>query len=185
MATLFSPLVVPFVLRLALNGAEVSIDFWDVSRKLLITVVMPVILGHLIGRRFGSWENTSQKVGLLVANLSILWIIAVVVALNREPLSRFRLDLLVGLLGLNLLGYAAGYWGGRGMKLSPPMRRALTLEIGMQNAGLGATLATTLFVDRPEIAIAPAMYTFGCMMTGTILAKFWSTVPIEQPEKSK
>ena len=54
------------------------------------------------------------------------------------------------------------------------MRRALTLEVGMQKAGLGATLATSHFPDQPTIAIAPALYTFGCMLTGTLLSWFWA-----------
>jgi BASS family bile acid:Na+ symporter len=76
------------------------------------------------------------------------------------------------------------------MKLEEPMRRALTLEVGMQNAGLGATLATMLFRDQPGVAIAPAMYTFGCMLTGTMLANYWArrssgSLPREKPDESK
>lgn len=59
------------------------------------------------------------------------------------------------------------------------MRRALTLEIGMQNAGLGTMLATTYFGDYSEAAIVCAMYTFGCMFTGIILAQIFSRMPVE------
>ena len=52
--------------------------------------------------------------------------------------------------------------------------RLRTLEVGMQNAGLGSTLALVLFADRPAVAIPAAMYTFGCMFTGTILARGWA-----------
>jgi BASS family bile acid:Na+ symporter len=56
------------------------------------------------------------------------------------------------------------------------MRRALSLEVGMQNAGLGTVLATSFFGDRPAVAIPAAMYTFGCMFTGTVLARGWMAV---------
>jgi BASS family bile acid:Na+ symporter len=62
------------------------------------------------------------------------------------------------------------------------MRRALILEIGMQNAGLGTVLATDFF--GPEAAIAPALYTFGCMLTGTILARAWAGCVSEDGEES-
>jgi BASS family bile acid:Na+ symporter len=75
---------------------------------------------------------------------------------------------------VNIGGYLAGYSGGAALRLPEPMRRALTLEVGMQNAGLGAALAVALFPDQPEIAVAPAIYTFGCMLTGTALATAWS-----------
>jgi BASS family bile acid:Na+ symporter len=109
-----------------------------------------------------------------LANLVILWIIAVVVALNRERLHQLSPTLLIALVAINVGGYLAGYGGGRLMRLPSAMRRALTLEIGMQNAGLGAVLSRSLFPDDPAVAIAPAMYTFGCMLTGTVLARFWA-----------
>ena len=59
------------------------------------------------------------------------------------------------------------------MRLTPSMRRALTLEVGMQNARLGTTLALSLFPDRPAVAIPGALYTFGCMLAGTLLAQYW------------
>jgi len=181
-ATLLSPLAVPIVLGLALHG-EKSVNVWlladDASRKLLLTVVIPVVLGHLLSRRFPRWESTGRRLGSIVANLAILWIIAVVVALNRDRLSPADSDvplasLLLGLLMVNVGGYFAGYLGSVAMRLPVPMRRALTLEVGMQNAGLGAFLAKELFEQRDSIAIAPAMYTFGCMLTGTLLATVWA-----------
>jgi BASS family bile acid:Na+ symporter len=63
------------------------------------------------------------------------------------------------------------------LRLDEPMRRALILEIGMQNAGLGTTLASKLFRDQPGAMIPSALYTFGCMLTGTILAWYWGRRP--------
>jgi BASS family bile acid:Na+ symporter len=153
---------------------SVQIDFVKTALKLSWMVVIPVVAGHLTGRLITSWERITRKVGSAFANLVILWIIAVVVANNREELGKSNLQLLQVLLYINAGGYAAGYLGGWLMRLPEDMRRALTLEIGMQNAGLGATLATQLFPQQPAVAIAPAMYTFGCMMTGTLLARLWA-----------
>lgn len=175
-ATLLSPLAVPLVLGLALSTTE-GVDrsvLVNSSFALLKTVVLPVLAGHALTRCFPALESKSRGIGVLVANLAILWIIATVVGLTREPLAQFDVAILGALLIVNVLGYAAGYAGGWGLKLEEPMRRALTLEVGMQNAGLGATLATLLFSEQPGVAIAPAMYTFGCMLTGTILARYWA-----------
>jgi BASS family bile acid:Na+ symporter len=106
--------------------------------------------------------------------LTILWIIAIVVGLNRERLAGFEAAILLALLILNLAGYVAGYFGGGLLRLKQPMRRALTLEVGMQNAGVGTWLVLTVFKDEPAAAIPPALYTFGCMFTGTILARVWA-----------
>lgn len=175
-ATLLSPIVVPLVMALVLaSDRTVTIPFAKTSGMLLMTVVGPVVAGHLLSRRFPTWQSVFRPCGSVVANLAILWIIAAVVGRNRETLSEFRLDLIAALLAINIGGYVAGFGGGRVLKLPDPMRRALTLEIGMQNAGLGATLATQLFPGHPAIAVAPAMYTFGCMLTGVVLARFWAS----------
>jgi BASS family bile acid:Na+ symporter len=178
-ATLLSPLAVPVVLGLALASEE-SVNrekLIDASGFLLLTVVVPVVLGHLIGRSATKWEKSLRRWSELVANIAILWIIAAVVGRSREPLSEMHVDVVFALLAVNIAGYFAGYSSGVAFRFSEPMRRALTLEVGMQNAGLGAALAVALFPNQPGIAVAPAIYTFGCMLTGTALATAWSIAP--------
>jgi len=114
-----------------------------------------------------------QVFGPTFANLSILWIIATIVSLNEERLQKVFLSLAAALLVINLLGYLCGYLAGGVIPIDEPMRRALTLEVGMQNAGLGAVLAGQLFPGQEIIALPPALYMFGCMLTGTILAQIW------------
>jgi BASS family bile acid:Na+ symporter len=175
-ATLLSPLAVPIALGLTLTSEE-SVDVWFLAKTsglLLLIVVLPVVAGHCLGRRLSGRERLARRIGLTAANLAILWIIAAVVGRGREALAQLRPDLLWILLCVNLGGYAIGYLGGAALRLPESMRRALTLEIGMQNAGLGATLATQLFPDQRAVAIAPAMYTFGCMLTGAMLARAWA-----------
>ena len=172
-ATLLSPLMVPLALKLTL-GQWRTFSALDTGITLLWTVVLPVIIGHLLSRFVPGWERAAKAVGSSIANLVILWIIAVVVALNRERLGQLHLMLLAALLMINLGGYLAGYSGGRLMRLPKAMRRALTLEVGMQNAGLGTFLVLKVFSNDPEAAIPTAIYTFGCMLTGTILARYWA-----------
>ncbi|MGD9128460.1 MAG: bile acid:sodium symporter family protein, partial [Planctomycetia bacterium] len=172
-ATLLSPLMVPLALKLTL-GQWRTFPAAQTSLTLLWTVVLPVVAGHLLTRFVPVFERAMKKVGPIVANLTILWIIAVVVADNRDQLGQCTLLLIGALLVLNLGGYLAGNLGSRIMRLPVPMRRALTLEVGMQNAGLGTVLVITLFPDEPTAAIPTALYTFGCMLTGTILARTWA-----------
>lgn len=172
-ATIFSPLVVPWVLWLALGRMVENFPAGDVFLQLCWMVVLPVIIGHILSRAWPLWATTARLVGAIIANLTILWIIAVVVAANRDGVSQLDPNLILALLAVNLAGYSVGYSGGRLMRLPETMRRALTLEVGMQNAGLGTTLAMGLFADE-RIALPAALYTFGCMFTGTVLARTWA-----------
>lgn len=170
LATLLSPIVVPWTLRLT-AGADIDTSVFDgLAWKLCLTVVLPVLIGHGLCRVWTGFADAARPTAGVVANLAILWIVAVVVGLNRGRLGQATAGMLVPLAVLNVAGYLAGWFGGRLLRLPNGMRAALMLEVGMQNAGLGATLAVGLFPDRPEAAVAPALYTFGCMVTGVALA---------------
>jgi BASS family bile acid:Na+ symporter len=93
---------------------------------------------------------------------------------GRQPRAIGRCAaLLLALLIVNLFGYAGGYCAGYGARLPVAMRKALALEVGMQNAGLGTFLAALLFGQDSAAQIPTAAYTFGCMLTGTVLASVW------------
>ena len=173
-ATLLSPLLAPAALWLSIGRSAEDFPTGQIMWQLCWMVVLPVVIGHLLSRRWRHWSAAARLLGAPIANLAILWIIAVVVAKNRANLAQLEVGLLAALLGLNLCGYTAGTLGGRAMRLPSGMRRALTLEVGMQNAGLGTVLAMNVFADQPATAIAPALYTFGCMFTGTVLARLWA-----------
>lgn len=184
-ATLLSPLIVPWVLWLALGQMVKSFPAGRVCFDLCWMVVIPVVAGHLLARRFTVWATVAKTVAAVVANLTILWIIAVVVGVNRDGMAHVDFRLVAALLLVNVLGYAAGFAGARLMGLPTGMRRALTLEVGMQNAGLGSALAMGLFAD-PATALPPALYTFGCMFTGTLLARIWAELRADgTPDKER
>lgn len=185
-ATLLSPLMVPLMLYFAVDvqGVDQRALMWKAFETLLYGVVGPVMLGRRAAMFLPELERLMKFIGPVVANAVILWIIAVVVAGNRANLTDASGQLIVVLLLINLGGYLAGWVGGRWLRLSDTRRRALTIEVGMQNAGLGAILAGELFEKEPLIALPPALYTFGCMLTGCLLAQLWSRLGTD-PESSE
>ncbi len=89
-ATLISPLVVPFALAVALGRQDVTFPRGQTMRDLFAYVVLPVLSGHLLGRWLVRWERWARPIGNMLANLVILWIIAVVVAANRDAPGRVQ-----------------------------------------------------------------------------------------------
>lgn len=176
LATLLSPLVVPAALYLTVQrtGVDNALLAKDAAFQLAAIVVGPVVAGHLLARRFPRFAGGMRLVGPIIANLTILWIIAVIVNQHHAKIAATGRQLALILLAINLVGYAAGFTGAKALRLPDGMRRALTLEIGLQNAGLGSVLATSLFRDDPAAALPPVLYMFGCMLTGTLLAQVWS-----------
>ncbi|WP_460165860.1 bile acid:sodium symporter family protein [Thermostilla marina] len=182
-ATLLSPAVVPAVMYLTV-GRVTTFPVGKTAFDLAWMVVAPVVTGYVLSRIWPLWEKWADRLGAIVANVTILWIIAVVVGVNRQNMQAVTGTLAAALLTLNGAGYLAGFLAGGVMRLDQGMRRALTLEVGMQNAGLGTTLALGLFPDQPQVAIPCALYTFGCMFTGSVLARVWSAIPVTNPTEA-
>lgn len=175
-ATLISPITVPTALVIV-AGLETGSEVFKPTKMavtLLLTVVLPVIAGYLVKQRLASLARHAVAAAPHVATVALLWIIASVVAGNRDRLSQVAISLILGLLAMNLLGYLAGYSVGRLARMPKAMGRALTLEVGMQNAGLGTMLAATMLGNDSLAQIPTAAYTFGCMLTGTLVAAVWA-----------
>ena len=186
-ATLLSPISVPATL-LVIAGLSTGADVFKpgkMATTLLLTVVLPVVAGYLVKRSLRHWETWATRVAPPIATVALLWIIASVVAGNRERLAGVSMLLIGGLLMMNIAGYCGGYAVGRIARMPESMCRALTLEVGMQNAGLGTALAASLFGGDSAAQIPTAAYTFGCMLTGTMAAAWWARRPTTQFSSSE
>jgi BASS family bile acid:Na+ symporter len=171
-STVVSPVVVPVAMYICLRDT-VPVDLWGTARDLFLIVVGPVIAGRVLCRFIPSLESVMGFVAPVLAPLTILWIIAGVVGDNRASLGQGVAGVIGALASINLVGYLIGYWGGAALRFPEGVRRALTIEIGMQNAGLGVILARQLFPQYPEAAIPPALFTVGSMITATLLVQAW------------
>jgi BASS family bile acid:Na+ symporter len=179
-STLISPFVVPAALYLCLRTTT-NVDLWDTARELVQIVVAPVVLGRVLCGQFAPLERWMLVVAPVLAPITILWIIAYVVGANRGRLGQGVAPVIAALASINLVGYLVGYWSGAALRFSEGVRRALTIEIGMQNAGLGVALAERLFPDYPDAAIPPALFTFGSMLTATLLVQWWARRTADSP----
>ena len=75
----------------------------------------------------------------------------------------------------NTIGYVLGYSVGKLFHFSTAKKRTLSIEVGMQNAGLGTNLAMTFFVASNPMAVVP--YAISCAwhsISGTILANIFA-----------
>jgi predicted Na+-dependent transporter len=76
----------------------------------------------------------------------------------------------IGLL-MNVLGLVGGYGIAWISRMDVPQRRSLAIEGDMQNAGLGAVLASEHFNDKA--AMPAAIFVFVCIITASLLAAYW------------
>jgi len=180
-STLLAPLFVPLLMRL-LADRFVAVHFWDMAWDTTKVVLIPIFAGllfHILVRGKVKWLD---KIMPLISMLGIGLIIVVITAAGRDSLLKVGPLLVLAVLIHNILGYTMGYWSSRLLRFKEKDCRTISLEVGMQNAGLASGLAL-LMGGMATIGLASAI--FGPLMnvTGSSLATWWhGKIPEEVPE---
>jgi len=170
-STLLAPVLTP-LLTLLLASTFFEIPFWAMFLSVVKMVLVPLLLGILVKRFFTKQVTPIIPVFPAISTFFIALINSVVIALNRDFLPQIQLVTLFAVIFLNLFGLFAGYMVGVISRFDILRRRALSIEIGMQNAGLGMVLALTHFNERS--ALPSVMFAFFCIFTASILVPIWA-----------
>ena len=187
-STVLSPFVTP-LLVLWLAGAEIDVDAWGMFQNILLVTLLPVTLGVAFNYFFSERKYFKQLQGVM-PGLSVLCLACIVGGviftvhpqLMENGLRLIALTLTVVTLH-NGTGYLLGYLVGKGFHFNTAKRRTLSIEVGMQNAGMATVLARNFFASPAMIAMNPmaALTVFPCAIScayhsisGTLLAGFFS-----------
>jgi BASS family bile acid:Na+ symporter len=172
-STLLAPLLTP-LLVLLLVGETVDVNVVGMLLSILWVVILPIILGLLIKRLLP--RATEQATAYLpaVSSLAICLIVIIVIAANAHKLLSSGWIIVLVVMLHNVLGLAIGYLIGALLKLSPAKRRAISVEVGMQNSGLASSLATLHFAAYPMAAIPGAVFSVWHNISGAIVARLYS-----------
>lgn len=180
-STLLAPVLTP-LLVLWLAGAQVEVDAMGMFRQILMVTILPIAVGFALnvwlGHRAVFKDIQGTMPGVSVVCLAI--IVGGVVSTVHAPLVENGLVLFLATFAMvlchNSIGYLFGYSAGRLCGFSTAKKRTLSIEVGMQNAGLGTNLAMTFFVATNPMAVVPCAISCAWhSISGTILANFFSS----------
>jgi bile acid:Na+ symporter, BASS family len=170
-STLLAPLLTPLI-TLFYAQKWLDIDPSQLLVSILMMVIIPVILGVVVKIFLPKLSLQTSKFTPSLSVLAIIAIIACVVALNVNNIITMGMVILVAVICHNLLGLLLGYSIARITKQNTQNTRAIALEVGMQNSGLGAALAHAHFT--PITALPSAIFSIWHNISGAILASIWS-----------
>ena len=168
-STLMAPILTPLLTWL-LAGKSVNVDVASMFLSILWIVILPIILGLVVK---GLWPKfTERATDYLPAfsSVAIAFIVAIVIAANASKLLAGGLLIVVVVMLHNICGLSLGYMIGRLLKLSEPKKRAISIEVGMQNSGLASSLATIHFAAYPLATIPGAIFSVWHNLSGTAVA---------------
>jgi BASS family bile acid:Na+ symporter len=151
----------------------------------LILMGIPIALGLLFTRYF---PQTAKKILKPIRIFSFLAFIAFIVmafANNFDHFLNFVPPVFVIVLIHNALGFLTGWSFGRIMKRPLADIRAIAIETGIQNSGLGLILIFNPKIFPPNLdlggmAFIAAWWGIWHILAGLILAGWWSHRPVPQ-----
>lgn len=171
-ATLLSPVVTPALVKW-LGSAYIDIPFWPMMQTILLTTVLPLLLGLGLRRLLqtrAALLSCAERLAPAVAALAIVCICSYAVAANHARLADIGATLLIAVVLVNAFGYLLGWQAGRLFGFDNRHKLTVAIEVGMQNAGLGVVLALKHF--EPEAALPGALFAVWCILTSAGLASW-------------
>lgn len=174
-STLLAPVMTPLLMQLT-AGEIIEIDAIGMFLNILIVTIIPVGIGCFLNYTYSKRASfpiiQSLMPGLSVTCLAC--IVGGVISTVHDDLVARGLILFVWTFAVvfchNTLGYILGYAAGRISRFNIAKKRTISIEVGMQNAGLATVLAGTFFAAQPLSVLPCAISCAWHSISGTILA---------------
>ena len=171
-STLLAPVMTP-LLVLLLTDKSVDVNVAAMFLSILWVVILPIVAGLVVKRLWP--KTTEQAVAYLPAlsSITIAAIVAIIIAASAHRLLSGGLIIVAVVMLHNIGGLTIGYLVGRLLHLDSPKRRAVSIEVGMQNSGLASSLATLHFAAYPMATIPGAIFSVWHNISGTVVARLY------------
>ncbi|WP_156761048.1 bile acid:sodium symporter family protein [Microbacterium karelineae] len=179
-STLLAPVLTP-LLTLWLAGQFLDVPFSAMMLSVVQTVLVPVIAGILVRILLRRWIERVQPVLPWVSTIAIALIVAIVVGASAERIIEAGLIVFLAVVLHNGFGLLLGYGAASAMRMTQRERRAIAVEVGMQNSGLAASLAAAHF--SPLAALPAAVFSVWHNLSGAVFAMALGRRPITDADR--
>jgi BASS family bile acid:Na+ symporter len=174
-STLLAPVMTPLLMELT-AGQIIEIDTIGMFLNILIVTIIPVGLGCFLNYTY-SKKECFPTIQSLMPGLSVICLACIVggvISTVHDDLVARGLILFLWTFAVvfchNTLGYLMGWMSGRLARFNTAKKRTISIEVGMQNAGLATVLAGTFFAAQPLAVLPCAISCAWHSISGTILA---------------
>ena len=161
-STAFAPIITPLnffvwgnlysqIVSIRAQIPTLHIPFMPMLEQILLLLGVPIVLGLVFAKYF---PNATKKITKPAQIISILLFIGMVIVSFSQKF-QIIVDNIIYIFFIVLLHNACalstGYLGGTLAKLPQRDRRSLTVEVGIQNSGLGLILLFNPAIFPPEV----------------------------------
>ncbi|MGH8494177.1 MAG: bile acid:sodium symporter family protein [Moraxellaceae bacterium] len=161
---------------------NIQIEPLHVLLLVLLVLALPLIAGMMVGKR---WPGLAQKIDkpLRIGALGVFIVFIIGAFANNLDIFFKYFQYFVWLvLAQNALSLALGYFVASRMKLPEADRRAVTIEVAIQNASLALVILFTFYPQAGAMTLVAAFWGIWHMVSGTLLAQWWARRKLPEGE---
>lgn len=181
-STLLAPFLTP-LLTWALAGKSVDVDVASMFLSILWVVILPIVVGLLVKWLWPKFTNRATDYLPAFSSIAVAFIVAIIIAVSADKLLTGGMIIVLVVVLHNVCGLGLGYLIGRLLGLSESKKRAISIEVGMQNSGLASSLATIHFAAYPLATIPGAIFSVWHNISGAIVARLYSRISAKKRKK--
>ncbi|HEY1172297.1 MAG TPA: bile acid:sodium symporter family protein [Verrucomicrobiae bacterium] len=173
MCTTFAAVFMTPLLTKWLAGTLIHVDAWGLFFSTVQVVILPVVIGLLANHYSPKLVNSIQPVAPLISVVTIALICASIIGQSATAVKDSAGKLILAVFLLHALGFLLGYLFARILGYDKQVCRTVSIEVGMQNSGLGVVLAKKHFPAEPLTAVPCAISSVFHSVIGSVLAGIW------------
>jgi BASS family bile acid:Na+ symporter len=181
MCSTFLAVVLTPLLTEWLAGAYVPVDGWGLFRSMVLVVLIPLMSGLAINTALDRVQQRKRHVargainaiGPIVSVGVIVLVVGSIVAGNKAAIGQMGATLFAAVFLFHATGFVLGYAAMKWLRYGKIECRTVSIEVGMQNSGLGASLAKTHFAGMATAPVPAAISAVMHCLIGSALAGIW------------
>lgn len=152
---------------------EIEINFLQVFITILCVIAIPLVIGMQVKKYFPKFTSRIM-LGMRIVSIAIFFVIvAIALFSNLDIFFNYLPVVFVLVLLHNAIALCTGYYVAVLFKLPKADRRALSIETGIQNSGLGLLLIFTFFNGLGGMALVTAWWGIWHFVSGLGIAFYW------------
>lgn len=153
---------------------EIAISPASVFGLVMLVLALPIFLGMGIGKLFPDFATRSERPMRSLSLFIFLGFIVIAIGKNLDLLLDQLGSIMILVAAHNTLALLIGHFAGRTMRLPVADRRAVTMEVGIQNSGLGLVILFTFFPEAGGMILITAGWGIWHLVSGLALANIWA-----------
>lgn len=158
---------------------SIALDPLQMGGHIVLIIGLPFALGLWCAHRFPRWTARFKKPMRILSFVTLIAFIVGAIAGNWRYFLDYVGLVIVAVVLHDALAFATGWGCARAFGLADYDRRALAIEVGIRNAGLGLVLVFSFFGGLGGMAVVAGVWGFWDIIAGLALASWWARRPLQ------